>query len=60
MGNVCIKSDVDEFAEFKKKLKHLNIPSRRVSDNGEQHQPRKKMSIDEFRQHFVTEGSPYH
>jgi uncharacterized OB-fold protein len=57
MGNVCVKSDVDEFDEFRKKLKHLKIPKYRVSDNGECYKPPREMSVNEFRQAF--EKSPY-
>lgn len=37
-------------------LEPLNIPERRLSDNGAQYEPRKEVSVEEFRNSF-SQGS---
>jgi hypothetical protein len=59
MGNVCTSEiAVDEFKT--KKLKPIKIPARRYSDNGEKLNSRKDVSVQEFRDSFEKEGSPFH
>lgn len=35
------------------------VPERRLSDNGAQYEPRKEVTVEEFRKSFQT-GSPFH
>ena len=71
MGNSCIKpvDDVDHlkmeeaatlyYIRRGNNIEPLIIPERRLSDNGAQYEPRKEVSVEEFKKSF-QEGSPFH